>query len=137
MEYKKSYKGYVILMFLYILALIGIMFLPIDNPNQITVLIGESMVVWMAILTGVIWKTEKIYWYTGVEYNQVKDLPSEVRKRYGYRHFKRFLIVGILYTIYAVFAYIFKVHWGISTSLVVVVLVAVAISTMNIKLEKM
>ena len=135
MEYKKSYKGFVLWMVLFIASLFGCAFVPTEDTNLMTLLVDNIMTIGMAILTGIIYKNEKIYWYTGLSYEDAKQASSRQRKKYAMQHFKRFGIFAGIYLTYSIMAYFFAMPIGLSITIVLFGLVGVAISTMNIKLD--
>ena len=91
-EYKKSYKGFVAMLLVFVVLLFAIGLLPTEDVKVITLLIFNIAAIWMALLTWVIYKTEKIYWYTGLTYEDAVKVSSESRKEYALRHFKRFAV---------------------------------------------
>ncbi|MDD6571541.1 MAG: hypothetical protein PUF12_04025 [Thermoflexaceae bacterium] len=135
MEYKKSYKGLVIWMVLFIVFLFGCAFVPTEDTNFMTLLVDNVMTIGMAILTWIIYKNEKIYWYTGLSYEDAKQAGSKQRKKYAMQHFKRFGIFAGIYLAYSIMAYLFIMPIGLSITIALFGLVGVAISTMNIKLD--
>ena len=135
MEYKKSYKGFVLWMVLFIASLFGCAFVPTKDANLMTLLVDNVMTIGMAILTGIIYKNEKIYWYTGLSYEDAKQASSRQRKKYAMQHFKRFGIFAGIYLAYWIMAYFFAMPIGLSITIALFGLAGVAISTMNIKLD--
>lgn len=136
MEYKKSYKGFVIWFIVFLVLCFCCAIIPMKDINLLTLLIYNMMTIGMAILTWIIYKNEKIYWYTGLSYEEAKRASSEQRKKYAMRHFKRFAILAVAYVVYSIIAYCFTLPIGVSTTVVLIGMVGTAISTMNIKLEK-
>ena len=92
------------------------------------------MTIGMALLTWIIYKNEKIYWYTGLSYEDARKAGSEQRKEYAMKHFKRFGIFAGIYLVYSIIALLFDIPIGVSITIVLIGLVGVALSTMNIKL---
>ena len=86
MELKKSYKGIWFLILLMIVFIIGICFLPeeIMTAGLITRIIDIFTAAWIALLTFIVYKTEYIYWYNGVTYEDAVKAGSERRKAYAY-----------------------------------------------------
>ncbi|MGN0408600.1 MAG: hypothetical protein ACI4EJ_10085 [Bacteroides sp.] len=133
-EYKKSYKGFVGLMILFVALMFLLPFIPNADAKVITIILLNFMNLWMALLTWVIYKTQKIYWYTGLTYEEAKKADPDSRKRYAMRHFKRFAGLAAVFALYSVISYFFKVPLAADILLGTIGLVAVAISTINIKL---
>ena len=61
-EYKKSYRGFVILMVVFVVALFALPFISNADAKAISIIVFNIMNLWMALVTFVIYKTEKIYW---------------------------------------------------------------------------
>ena len=134
-EYKKSYKGFVAMLLVLVVLMFVTGLLPTEDVKVITLLIFNIAVVWMAFLTWVIYKTEKIYWYTGLTYEDAVKVSSDSRKEYALRHFKRFAVFAVIYLVYSVISYIMQLPLAIDIGLGTLGIVTVAISTMNIKLR--
>lgn len=60
-DYKKSYKGFVIWLLLFIGAFFSTVFIPSKNDNLLTLVIGNIMTVGVSVLAGIIYLNEKIY----------------------------------------------------------------------------
>lgn len=133
-EYKKSYGGLVLLFVIYIAALTVAVFLPF-NTKGMTLITMNISCIWFVLLTYVIYKTERIYWYTGVMYEEARDVPSEKRKEFAKKHFERFSAYAVLYLVYSVVSFFMKLSVGMDVTFMCVGVIAVAISTINIKLE--
>ena len=133
-EYKKSYWGLIWLFIIYFVVLTGAVFLPYSAKIMTLVTMNISTI-WFVTLTFVIYKTEKIYWYTGLFYEDVKDLPSEVRREYGRKYVVRFAWFALFYLVYSAVSYWQNLSIAVDVTVMCVGVVAVAISTMGIKLE--
>lgn len=133
-EYKKSYWGLIGLFIIYFVVLTGAVFLPYSAKIMTLVTMNISTI-WFVTLTYVIYKTEKIYWYSGLFYEDVKDLPSEVRREYGRKHVVRFAWFVLFYLVYSAVSYWQNLSIAIDITVMCVGVMAVAISTMGIKLE--
>ena len=133
-EYKKSYKGFIVMLLLFAAVLFAIILIPTEDEKLVALLIFNIAVVWMTLLTWVIYKTEKIYWYTGLEYEDAVKASSEQRKKFAMQHFKRFAIFTVIYIVYSAISYIINLGIGFDIAIGTVGIIAVAISTMNIKL---
>ena len=78
-EYKKSYRGFVILMVVFVVALFALPFIPNADAKAISIIVFNIMNLWMALVTFVIYKTEKIHWFTGILYEEALNTLSEFR----------------------------------------------------------
>ena len=89
---KKSYKGFMAWLVLFCVGMFVIIFIDIKNINLVGLVLGNYMFITLAILTGMIYKNEAIYWYTGISYQEACAVTSKQRKEYAYKHFIRFLM---------------------------------------------
>ncbi|MGN0635876.1 MAG: hypothetical protein ACI4I5_06605 [Acutalibacteraceae bacterium] len=134
-SYEKSYKGFVIWLFVFIILVFCIPLLPTQNGNLLTLAVMNLMSLSMAVLTWIIWKNEKIYWYNGIEFEKAKQATSVQRKRYALRHAKRFTFFALAGIVYSVAAYHWSFPIGFTITVMGIGIVAVALSTIKIKLE--
>lgn len=64
---KKSYKGFMAWLVLFCVGVLAIIFMDIKNIDLVGLVLGNYMFITLAILTGMIYKNEAIYWYTGID----------------------------------------------------------------------
>lgn len=134
MKLKKSYKGFVIWLILFCLASIGVSSLPIKDSDMMTRMVYSICSWGITLLALIIYKTEYIYWYNGMSYEKAAEAGSEKRKQYAWKHFKRFAVFSVIYTLFSVLAQILHLSYWIDTVIFLVGFVGVAISTIWIKL---
>lgn len=104
---KKSYKGYIVWMILFCVGMVLMMIVDLKNLKLFSLILGNYMLMMITLLTGMIYKNECIYWYSGVSYQEAIEATSMSRKKYAYKHFIRFFITCLLYLFYSIIAYIF------------------------------
>ena len=96
--YRKSYKGFVAGLIIFLALMVGIILLPAENeylPMRLTML----LVVWyMAALSFHVWRTEQIYWYNGTDFEAAEAAGSERRKAFAWRHFRVFGVFALIMT---------------------------------------
>ena len=63
----KRYGSLFVIIILFTVGMIGIAFLPVD-PSLMTRLVMNLTNLFLLILTAIIYKTEKVYWFTGIHY---------------------------------------------------------------------
>ena len=131
---KKSYKGFIAWLVLFCVGVLAIIFMDIKDINLVGLVLGNYMFISMTILTGIIYKNEAIYWYTGISYQEASNITNIQRKKYAYRHFIRFLIVCLGYLIYSIIAYFLSFSFGISIIICCLLMTVCALSTVSIKL---
>ncbi|MBR5897484.1 MAG: hypothetical protein IKZ39_07705 [Lachnospiraceae bacterium] len=136
-EYKKSYTGFLIILLLYLIAAFLPIFIPVmhDRPGAVTAWMCFATAVFVFALIFYIYKSEKLYLFSGVTYEQAARLSSEQRRNYAYLHVKKFLPATVILIAYSVLAFIAKLPDALSIVILCLVLVATAFSTMKIKIE--
>lgn len=134
-EYKKTYKGLFIFMLIYVLCVVS-PGLFIEEINLTILFLWNISNFWIFLLMLYIYKKEGIYWITGVIYEAAEKMKSEDRKKYAYRHVKKFLFYSIFNLAYSILAYIIPLSFYTSFTVGLIGIVGTALSTMFIKLEK-
>lgn len=132
---KKSYKGFIAWLVLFCVGVFAIIFIDIKDINLVGLVLGNYMFMTLAILTGMIYKNEAIYWwYTGISYQEAYAVTSKQRKEYAYKHFIRFLMVCLGYFVYSIIAYFLSFSFGMSIIICCLLMTVCALSTVSIKL---
>ena len=131
---KKSYKGFIAWLVLFCVGMSVIIFIDIKNINLVGLVLGNYMFIALAILTGMIYKNEAIYWYTGISYQEACAVTSKQKKEYAYKHFIRFLMVCLGYLFYSMIAYFLSFSFGMSIIICCLLMTVCALSTVSIKL---
>ncbi len=137
-EYKKSYTGFLIILLLYLIAAFLPIFIPAihDRPGAVTAWMCFSTAVFVFVMILYIYKSEKLYLFSGVTFEQASKLSSEQRRNYAYLTLKKFLPATVILIAYSVLAFIAKLPDALSIVIMCLVLVAAAFSTMKIKMDK-
>ena len=97
--YKKSYKGFVVWLLVFLAGVAAICFLPVKDENVLMRLIMLLMSWYMAALALYVWRTEQIYWYNGTPFEEAEKAGSERRKEFAWRHFRIFGRFALLQTV--------------------------------------
>lgn len=137
-EYKKSYTGFLIILLLYLIAAFLPIFIPVihDRPGAVTAWMCFATAVFVFVMIFYIYKSEKLYLFSGVTYEQAAQLSPEKRRNYAYLTLKKFLPATVILIAYSVLAFIAKLPDALSIVIMCLVLVAAAFSTMKIKMDK-
>lgn len=133
-EYKKSYKGLIIMLLIFFVLGCVIGSFPVKNEKILSLMIMNFTTIWMTILTWIIYKTESIYWYSGLSFEEAKRASSDDRQEYAIRHFKRFAIFALIYALYSVITYFLNFPIILDFIIGAIGIIIVAISTIKIKL---
>ena len=134
MELKKSYKGFLIWMLIFVVTMFGCAFLPIESGAVLTRIVMNVCVLNIVLLAFIIYKTEYVYWYNGTEYEQAIEAGSERRKEFAWKHLKRFGMFAAIFLVFSVVAQLLQIPYGVDVTVASVGMVGTAISTIGIKL---
>ena len=135
-EYKKSYLGFIIITLLYLAVAFAPAFIPViqERPGAGTAWMCFATAIFVFATVFYIYKSEKIYIFSGITYEDALKVSPEKRRNYAYLHVKKFLPSTVILIAYSMLAYIAKLPDAVSIVLLVVVLVATAFSTNKINL---
>jgi len=133
-DLKKSYKGFVIWLVLYMISFFVPIFLPSMSTQLLIAVIDNIMLIGCAILSLIIYITEQIYWYNGTSYEDAVAAGSERRKCFALEHLKRFGIAAVAFLIYSVISILIGIPYGVDITIAIVAILVAAISTIKIKL---
>lgn len=136
MEYKKSYKGFVYWMLGYLLLCFGpIPFLAeAMDGGMYTRYLMNMTALSMAVLAWIILKTEAVYWYNGVEFEEAVKAGSERRKNYAKKHVLVFSRFAGGYLIFSILMTVLHISFWVDFAVGCIGLIAAAISTVRFKL---
>lgn len=134
MELKKSYKGFVIWMLAFCMLAISVCYLPISSYEVMTRIVDNLCAFGITFLTFIIYKTEYVYWYSGISYEEARETESERRKIFAWKHLKRFGFFSLMFFIFSIVAQILQVSVWIDIVILTVGFVIVALSTTHFKL---
>ena len=131
---KKSYKGLVVWLVLYLLGFVPIiMFVPDGNIAVKLVMWYTSVMITLLML--LIRNTDSVYWINGVDFKTAEKVGYEKRMEFAQRHLDKFSKHTVFFTIYVVIGYFLGFGALLDTIVFTVSLVAVAFSTINIRLK--
>lgn len=134
MELKKSYKGFIIWMLGFCAICFGTVFLPVKDAGILLRIIDNICTIGITVLAFIIYKTEYVYWYNGITYEEAVKAGSEKRKAFAWQHLKRFGSFALVFLIFSIVSQVTGISYWIDIIVAVIGLVAAAISTINIKL---
>lgn len=97
--YRKSYKGFVMGLIIFLALMVGIILIPAENESLLMRLMTLLVVWYMAWLSFHVWRTEQVYWYNGTTFEEAEAAGSERRKRFAWRHFRIFGMFALLMTL--------------------------------------
>ena len=96
--YRKSYTGLVVSMCIFFALVMIIPFLP-GADVQVSMRLILLVTAWyMAALTLHVWRTEQVYWYNGISFEEAEAAGSERRKEFAWKHVKMFGMVALILT---------------------------------------
>lgn len=92
---KKSYKGLVWGLAVFLLLMLATGFLPVKDEQLPMRLISLVLAWFMAWLTFHVWRTEQVYWYNGTSYEEAEAAGSERRKAFAWKHLRIFVLLAM------------------------------------------
>ena len=134
MKSKKSYLGFVLWIFGMASAQLATVLLPKMDSHLQIVIYMNIVVISIFVLSLIIYLTENVYWYNGVEFSEALEAGTEKRKAYALSHMKRFGGFTGIFIVYSCIAILIGIPMGIDIIITVVGLITTAISTIHIKL---
>lgn len=134
MEYRKSYKGFILWMVFFFISCFFTTFFENLEQNFISRLILNICTLSIALLTYIIYKTEYVYWYNGTTYEEAKEAGSKRRKEFAYKHLKVFGGLAVCYFVVSLITYFFNITYVFDLIFVFFGIIGAAISTIKFKL---
>ena len=134
MEYKKSYLGFLLWMAVFVAATGACCFLPVCGPKDFILAIGLITMMVLFLLTLQIFWNERVYWYSGISYEQAKQAGSQRRRKYARAHLMRFGIGTGLFVIWCILSWMAGFPYWIDLLAEIAAVVGTALSTIPIKL---
>lgn len=131
---KKSYTGFILWLMIFVAATLGISLLPTEDWQLLMRLIILLMAWGIAALAFIIWRTEQVYWYNGITYEEAEAAGSERRKDYAWRHLKVFGIYALGISVFVWVMHMLGASAWIDFTLGTVGLIVAGCCTMPIKL---
>lgn len=132
--YRKTYAGFILWMIAFVIVMLAICFLPVQDEAFLTRLLQNLCTISIALLTWIIWRTERVYWYTGITFEQAETAGSERRRAYAFRHFRLFGGYALAALAVTMAAHLARLPWWVDFIIVTVGLIAAALRTMVYKL---
>lgn len=131
---KKSYKGLILWMIGYPAVLIGAAFLPTKDVGLLVRVIDGLTMVSVVVLMLIIWKTEKVFWFTGMSFEEAVEAGSARRKAYAWKHVKLFGIFAAAFLLFSVVAQVLHFSIAVDLAVLMVGMIAVGVFSMKFKL---
>lgn len=136
--YEKSYKGLIIWLLAFLVLMIGFPALLGDklDSKAYILLFLNILSISLTLLTGIIYVTQSIYWYNGMDFEKAKEASPAQRSRYAVRHFQRFGFFACGGIVYSLLSYSLHLPRALDIILFTFGIIVVALSTNNIHLEE-
>ncbi|MDD6040786.1 MAG: hypothetical protein PUD63_06265 [Clostridia bacterium] len=127
--YRKSYTGFVLWLGAFLAAMLLVSLIPGDDPAQPARALMIVILVAVAGLAWIIWRNERVYWYTGISFEQAQQAGSERRKAYALKHLRLFGGYALLALAAILGAQLARLPWWADSSVVIAGLIAAALRT--------
>ena len=132
--YQKSYTGFIIWLIVFVIVMLAICYLPVNNEAVLIRLLLNLCTLGIAQLTWLIWRNERVYWYNGVSFEEAEQAGSERRKNYAFRHFRLFGTYALVSLAFTLGGFLAGWPWWLDMIIIPVELIAAAFRTMVYKL---
>lgn len=132
--YRKSYTGLVIWLILFIAATLGASLLPAEDPAVPIRVLMNICTGGIALLAWIVWRSECVYWYNGVSFEQAENAGSERRRDYAFRHFWLFGVYALAALGFTLAGYLAGWPWWVDMTVISIGLIAAALYTTRYKL---
>lgn len=134
MELKKGYGGFVLWLLGFVAGMMAIILLLTADAGIITRVLLCFTAADVALLAFIVWRTERVYWYNGTDYEAAVAAGSERRREFAWRHFRIFGWYALGQIVFCCVMHLTGVPWWIDIIVFCVGLCAAAFATMPIKL---
>lgn len=134
MEYRKSYRGFVLWLLGYMAAVCLPLLLPTEDAGLEMRLVFNLTAIGIAVLMWIIWRAESVYWINGTTFEQARDAGSERRRAFAAAHLRAFARFAAGYLLFSAFMQWRRFNYTIDIIVFTVGLIATAVSTIRIKL---
>lgn len=131
---KKSYTGFILWLMIFVAAMLCVSLIPTEDWQLLMRLIILLMAWGIAALAFIIWRTEQVYWYNGITYEEAEAAGSERRKDYAWRHLKVFGIYALSISVFVWVIQMLGASAWIDFTIGTVGLIVAGCCTMPIKL---
>lgn len=131
---KKSYLGLFLWTIGFMAACTACIFLPKMDSKYLITIFDNIMTISIFILMLMVYFSERVYWINGVTYEDAMKADPFTRKRFALKYVIRFGVFAAAFLLYSVVSIIIGIPFGVDLAVVCVGLVAVALSTINIRL---
>lgn len=130
---KKTYGAFIAWLIAFTIIMLALPFL-FTKPATFVRLLCIETVLALLLLTYMVYRTETVYWYTGVSFEAAVQAGQSRRKAYALAYLKRFALSGAVYLLYAAVAVFLGLPWWLDLVVCFVAEVGAAVSTLHIKL---
>lgn len=132
---KKSYRELILWMLGFTAMMIGVAFLPIEKNIGLLIRIVDNLTTaGVLVLMLLIWKTEKVFYFTGISFEEAVAAGSDRRRTYAWKHVKLFGLCAAVYLFYSLIAQFLHVSWWIDLCLIMAGLLAAGLYSNKYKL---
>ena len=136
MELKKSYKGFLIWLLIYLGLLFLIAFLPVeDTAFSVRILLNMSNIMFLALLW-MIRKTGYIYWFTEFSYDDARRIEEDKRKAYAQDMMNIFLRFFVFYLVFSAMMAVFSLSYWYDIVIFCITMILTVFLTNRVKIEK-
>lgn len=132
MKEKPTYKGFIIWLVFFIASMIPA--LRLENRDLAARLCFGICLIDLVILMLIIYWTERIYWFSGISFEQARQAGSQQRKNYALKILKRFVYLLGIYLLFAFIGHIWHFHILFDMVIIIFAMIITCFSIFKIQL---
>ena len=131
---KKSYKGFIVWLVLFIIGMFMIPFLSLKDNKLVTLIILNYMILMIDILMILMHYSHSIYWLNGIEFEKVCKMSIEKIEQVSKKYIELFTLAVFISLLYSIISYYLKLNYGIDIFVISLILVSASFYTITIHL---
>lgn len=104
------------------------------SDGVVTKVLLLAVMAMLDLLLYYIYRTGRVYWFTGLTYKQAAEAGGDRRRAYARAHLRRFLLASAVFVAYCAAGFALRTGVLLDTIVFLVLLLVAVFSTMRIKL---
>lgn len=132
--YRKTYAGFILWLAGLIAAMAAALLFGSGDVALFMRLLQNLCTGSLALLSRMVWRSECVYWYNGVSYEEAEKAGSERRRAYAWKHFRLLGLYALAALLLTLSASLIGLSFWIDFLLITLGLMAAALWTLRYKL---
>lgn len=132
---KKSYRELILWVLGFTVVLTAAAFLPVRDVGLLVRIDNNLCMAGVVVLMLLIWKTEKVFWISGISFEEAVEAGSDRRRAFAWKHVKLFGIFEAAFFLFSVIAQLLQLSFWLDIAVIMLgCLAAGAVSMIRFKL---